>query len=338
LKKKLLPIFTTYVDLVDNFGGDIEKLISDRISEALMAELRDVRYLLLIDALDEKNIHIDKQLETLRSLATDVQEKTNIKAVVTSRYLKGLDRTGLFEESISGYEIRPLSLNRTIEFITRICTELNLAKRIIEDLKKSQLFRELPKSPIAAILLGKLLNENSNDVPSNMTELYSKYIELMLGRWDIDKGLQTQKEYQALDNIIMEIAKYMMENEIQIISIRDVRKIFRDYLDARNLSVDVETLFNKMKDRCEIITIDAEEKILMFKHRTFVEFFYAKLLIRNRNLNIDGRAFRLYWMNTFYFYFGIQKDCPNDINEVMSVLPESEGERWLRIINLSNFF
>jgi predicted NACHT family NTPase len=84
---------------------------------------------------------------------------------------------------------------RTIEFVKKLCANLNIASRIIEDLKKSQLFREMPRSPIAAILLAKLINENPKDIPSSLTELYSQYTELILGRWEIDKGLETQKEY-----------------------------------------------------------------------------------------------------------------------------------------------
>jgi hypothetical protein len=44
-------------------------------------------------------------------------------------------------------------------------------------------------------VLAKLINENPKELPSNMTELYAQYTEISLGRWEIDKGLQTLKEY-----------------------------------------------------------------------------------------------------------------------------------------------
>jgi len=147
-----------------------------------------------------------------------------------SRYLEGLDEPNGLDYHIARYHLHPLSLNKTIEFLKVLCTELNIKSRIIEDLKKSPLFKNLPQSPIAAILLAKLINENSKELPSNMTELYDKYVELILGRWDIDKGLQSQKEYQALDNILPEIARYMLENELNIISISDAKQIFIEYL------------------------------------------------------------------------------------------------------------
>jgi hypothetical protein len=78
--------------------------------------------------------------------------------------------------------------------------------------------------------LAKLINENSNDLPSNLTELYAKYTEYILGRWDIDKGLQSQKEYQALDNIMMKLSRFLVDNEMIFISIGDVKAIFNSYL------------------------------------------------------------------------------------------------------------
>lgn len=106
-----------------------------------------------------------------------------------------------------------------------------------------------------------------------MTELYAKYLELMLGRWDIEKGLQSQKEYQALDNIMMHLSRYMLDNEIPVLSIDEVKSQFESYLKGRNLGIDPTYLFNKMIQRCEMIVVDDVSNTFSFKHRTFPEFF-----------------------------------------------------------------
>jgi hypothetical protein len=339
LESNLLPVPISYRDFIDQYDGDIERLLDARVGKKLRDELGgDTRFLLLIDGVDEKNLPVSEQVEKLIDLVSKINQRTDVKAIITSRYLKAVEQIKELENHVKKYDLRPLSLNKTIEFITKLSTSLNLKNRIIQDLKKSQLFHQLPRSPIAAILLAKLLHENAQDLPSNMTELYSKVLELMLGRWDIDKGLQSQKEYQALDNIMMSLARWMVENELPQISITEAEGFFDSYLKDRNLGIDRESLFQKMVERCEIIMVDEQSNTFGFKHRSFAEFFNAKALLRDGSLQIDERVFHWYWMNTFFFYLGLVKDCPTVIEEIVAITPSEEVGKWIKAVNMSNYF
>jgi hypothetical protein len=330
-------VITTYKELVDKFE-EIPLLIENRIKQELKAELDpDTKYLLLIDALDEKMIDVEEQVDALSRLVASSKQLLNLKIVITSRYLVGLDRTSDLENEITRLELAPLTMKQTIDFLTQLCTHLNIASRIIEDLKKSQLLRELPRSPIAAILLAKLINENPEDLPSSLTELYSQYIELILGRWEIEKGLKSQKEYKALDSIMEILATYIMDNELPCISSEEVRGIVQTYLKERNFDINPSDLFENMVSRCDLLSHDIQSNTICFKHRTFAEFFYAKTLEKSGLPNIEKRAFTLYWMNTIFFYLGILKDCPDLLEKLADYLPDSEGERWLKLINMPNY-
>lgn len=74
-----------------------------------------------------------------------------------------------------------------------------------------------------------------------------------------------------------------------------------------------------------------------FKHRTFTEFLYAKAAPSKKSLEIDRCAFQLYWMNTFFFYIGLQRDCPDLLKEIVAIDCEAEPERWLKVINVANY-
>jgi len=160
----------------------------------------------------------------------------------------------------------------------------------------------------------------------------------MLGRWDIDKGLQSQKEYQALDNILMNLARYLIDNELPYISINEAKRFFKDYLHTRNLDLKTDDLFRILADRSDLMLVDSEQCRLAFKHRSFAEFYYAKACIKDQDMHIDERAFQLYWLNTFYFYLGLLKDAPGPLRELISLEPKTEGERWLKVFNMANFF
>ena len=336
-KSKVVPLSVSYTELMEKHSGDLNRLIEQRVPKVVRERCHDSEYLVLIDAFDERRMESNSQADELNSLFDQASNKARIRVVVTSRFLKGVERSDVLQADVARYELHYLSLGRTFEFIAKMCAKIETKDRILEDLKKSTLFRNLPKSPMSAILLARLLNENQQEIPSNMTELYAKYSELILGRWDERKGLQSQKEYQALDNILMMLARQMIDDQRLFISVSEVKAVFKDYLDQRNLEIDANLLFNKMVDRCEIVLVDSNSGTLGFKHRSFAEFFYARSFISDQSLVVDNRVFNLYWMNTFFFYLGLRKDCPNELQAIFEMPTGSEQEEWLKIINLSNF-
>lgn len=338
-KTGILPIWVSYKELFEQYESDFSSLIKSKVDHKLLSEINGDRitFLVCIDAFDEKNIKLDEQIDELARLVTNSNVKKNLKVVITSRYLSELDRSSALESEITRVNLAPLSMSRTLEFVKTLCVNLNIASRLIEDLKKSQLFREMPRSPIAAIILAKLINENPKDIPSSLSELYSQYIELILGRWEIDKGLETQKEYQALDNIMIAFSKYVLDYEIPFIPLGDASDIVKEYLANRNLDINPDELFEKIKNRCEIVSVDFVANHLTFKHRSFAEFFYAKHLSKTGFSDIEQKAFTLYWMNTVFFYLGVLKDAPEIIKKLGMVQPDEESGRWLKLINMPNY-
>ena len=333
----MMPLSASYKELMEKHSGDLKKLIEDRVPTKVMRPSRDCEYLVLIDAFDEQPIETDNQADCLNALFHQASEENHIRVIVTSRFLKGVDRGGALSQNVARCELHQLSMQRVFEFIVKLCTKIRVENRILEDLKKSALFRDLPQNPMTVILLARLLNETQQEIPSNMTDLYAKYSELILGRWDEWKGLQSQKEYYALDNILMRLARIMIDEQRLFMSVDEVKSVFAEYLEKRNLDIDAQQLFNKMIDRCEIAYLDRTSQTLGFKHRSFTEFFYAKSFISDQSFVIDKRVFHVYWRNIFFFYFGLRKDCPNDLSAIFKMPTGSELEEWVKIIHVSNY-
>lgn len=338
-EEKLLPIIIDYRDLIDKYEGNIEQLIDNSVGQELKKEFgNDINLLLLIDGVDEKKFSVDEELNRFIKTIEELDKIPNLKTVLTSRHLKTLESVNSLSGRFGRYEIRALTFSKVLEFVKNLCKQLNLTQRIVEDLRKSKLFRDLPQSPISAILLAKLIDEHSKELPSNMTELYSKYTELTLGKWDIDKGIQSDKEYQVLNTFFMNLSEYMIQNELKQISIEEAKVRLIDYLKPRNLGLDVDSLLDRILNRCEIIATDHDKGILFFKHRTFAEFLYAKKIIETQKLQIDKRVFTSYWNNVFYFCVGILKDCPDVLEAITNYPTDSETERIKKIANLPNFY
>ena len=337
-EEKVLPVHATFRELVDDHNGDLRSMLKGKVpQEAREAVSEDVKYLFLVDAVDEKDMPAGELSEMLVSIADTVDKEKNYHLVLMSRHISNVDFDERFSHRIARYEIAQLSVGKIVKFLDTLCHRLNLHTRVIEDLQRSHLFDRLPRNPIAAVLLGQLLAENQQELPLTMTELYEKYMELALGRWDMKKGLQSQQEFETLENVLMDLASYILENELEAINLAEVKDRFRDYLDKRNLKVEAEQLVERAVKRADVLAQSGDGYLVWFKHRSFAEFLYAKWLRKHAKLEPSLRAFELYWANTYFFGLGLQKDAPELLEGIIDLSPETVGHRWMKMFGIADF-
>ena len=134
-----------------------------------------------------------------------------------------------------------------------------------------------------------------------------------MGRWDIDKGLESQKEYDAALSIIMDLAEYIIDGNVDDISYDILLEKISDYLIPRNLNIEVDKICKILLDRSGILSKDILNNTVRFSHRTFAEYFYALRKIQSQNLDIENRVFSLYWMNIYYFFIGIKNGMKRNL-------------------------
>lgn len=285
--------------------------------------------------MDELKHGLEDRITIINNLTHQAESGINIKLVMAGREIDEDTLRTDFPSNIGRYELASLSLKKIIALIENACANLNISNRIVKDISKSNLFRMLPRTPIAAVLLTKLLQDNQHELPSNLTELYSKYTELSLGRWDIDKGITSQKEYDAINVVITSISRYMIDNDLVFISIDEAKGFFSEYLGQRNLGLNSDQLFTKLIERSDIVLIDNCAGTFSFRHRTFSEYFYAKSLVSS-NPNITSDSIELYWAAINFFWVGLLKDCPSVIEKFTQISSPNDRTKFLKLINLGN--
>jgi hypothetical protein len=294
--------------------------------------------ILMIDGFDEKEEDMEDKTKHIKLLEDFIQKNKKISILLATRRFNEYFLEQNKNSLIKKYEIRGLTLKKIIMFLEQLCKQLNLKDRIIEDIKNSPLFKELPSSPIAAILLARLFESNSQDLPANLPELYSMYMELVLGRWDIDKGIESIKEFDVVQSVLYEISYYFIDNQCDYMTDQEYKEIICNYLQLRNISISYERIDDILMKRSGILLKNQKQNIILYSHRSFIEFMYAKGKSVNNNLKVTDKIFNLSWQNIYYFYIGIKKDCMDYLNEIVKIKPINEGEKLLKIVNLSNFF
>lgn len=338
IDKRITPILIHYKTLIEEGLFSLDLVIEYASRNYNINKTDDMQYLVLIDGYDEVDIEVDINIEILKELVISHDNCKNCSVVLATRRTNILGDKSMFDNNVLITEITALSPKKMIEFLSKLCHALNIADRLIEDITKSPLMQQLPQSPIAAILLAKLIENNSKDLPSNMPELYQKYLELALGRWDIDKGLESQKEYDVALAIIMDIAEYLIDGNVDEVSCDILLGKITSYLKPRNLNIEIDKICKILLDRSGILSKDILNNTVRFSHRTFSEYFYALRKSQLNNLDVENRVFSLYWMNIYYFYIGIKRDCPDLLQSISELVPSNEGQAWLKIINMSNFY
>lgn len=338
LETKIVPIFIQYKLLIEGQLFSVNNIIHNVINNKILSLNGINGYVILIDGFDEVNNSIDENVENLKLLLESHKIDRTCSVIVATRHINILSSQIIDGKHLARVELSSLSAKKMFEFLRKLCNALNIADRLFEDITKSPLMQQLPQSPIAAILLAKLIENNSKDLPSNMPELYQKYLELALGRWDIDKGLESQKEYDVALAITMEIAEYIFENNVDEISCDILLEKINAYLSPRNLNVESRRITNILLERSGVLIKDHDSETIRFTHRTFAEYFYALLKTQTNSLIVDSKIFSVYWMNVYYFYIGIKRDCLNYLQSIIDLVPENESEKWLKIINMANFF
>jgi hypothetical protein len=326
-----LPILLSSKELMTKYNSDASRAISEAIDASGVEDCQSC--VLLIDALDELKIGADKRLEFLIDIYNSTKHLSNIKVVITTRNIDNPEHEADIEKTFSRFRLCSLTIKQVVSLVGSYCKDRKITEKLSKDISKSNLFRKLPKTPISAILLAKLLNENIQEIPSTMTELYEKYMELVIGRWDMDKGLQSQREYDVLLNVIINASGMIMENSLLELPIGDLKSIFNEYVDDRNLSIDKENIFRALIHKSEIFSINERNQTIRFRHRTFTEFFYAKGLNRDSTAKIDENVYDLYWSTSYFFYLGLRRDCPEILGSLNEITFSDSKYELLKLFN-----
>ncbi|RUL67089.1 NACHT domain-containing protein [Dyella dinghuensis] len=296
----------------------------------------DGRVLLILDGFDELDM-TDQDRKCFVDAMTKAAAQSNACIVLMSRPFNEVAVLSSKLQSTNVYNIEPLRGARAIALLSKIAGQIDVKSRLMSDLNNSPLLRALEGAPIAYILLGKLIVDNQQDLPSNLTELFQKYTEIVLGRWEVAKGLRSQQEYEVIVEILTWLAVYMLDNELYEVAKSEICQWAKAYCSDRGIAIDVDGLLRRMTSRDSILYGRSDTDVVGFRHRAFAEFFYARSLDKKSDVSLEKSVFSPYWINTYYFLTGIKRDCPDLLESLLAVQLDLTTRRFIRAINFGNF-
>jgi len=329
----------------------IENLESDGLAKPTIEALKTLNYPIKTkSAFTEEikkliGIHATKDYIDLivkYSRKTENKELRNkFQIIISSRSIELIEDNDLLT-SFEKIELLPFDIGQAFKLIKKIIPGNKIkATNFINAIKHSQLSNSLTRTPMALTLTAILYRDGEIDLtelPANITELYNKFTDYYLNRWDASKGLSLQYKYEEAKNILAFIAEALQTKGIQEISEKDLISFLQEisenypYEDLKN----IPKFIDELKNRVGLIQFNEYEKTFKFYHLSFQEYFTSIYFSDDTEQNLINDYLIDWWENTIIFYCGKQPKRDVFIKKVMKTIVPIDGEQHIKYLSLTS--
>jgi energy-coupling factor transporter ATP-binding protein EcfA2 len=282
-------------------------------------DLAEGRVWLFIDALDEVPSE-ESQEKVLRSILEFVDTYPHCTVIVASRdyqSIKDLPELARFER----YTLSPISLKQAELILKRIQKAKRLPLEITEEtLRRLQDIHGMVINPLLVTVFAAITEYSRKDIPANITELFKKYTELMLGRWDVSKGLAQQYHAPLKDFLLKKVAFEMHRRRITSIPLDEFSSLIQDELSKRGQKANIAQLLEETLYRSGLFRIISDS--VEFRHLMLQEFFAGRGIPSKDT--IEALILDEWWQRPIVFYFG---ENPGDNKSLDDVLLSLSSKR-----------
>lgn len=305
--KYRIPIYLKAVEILrakpENLVSYCEKATKDLThADKSCFNLDDLvagNVVLMIDALDELSTNLERK-EVLTLVSTFCQNYPKCQVILTSRpyrFTSELPELKSFDE----YHICPISWRQAEKIIHAVTEHRQAPKAQCQELlRRLEKIHGIELNPLLVTVFAATTDFTKQDIPANITELFKKFTELMLGRWDEKKGFKHQYQAPLKDFVLTKIAFYLHSQKKTSINRSEAESIAINVLSERGHDADVPKMLTEIFERSGLFRILGKE--IEFKHHLLQEFFAGRG-IEVADF-IQSALTEEWWKRAIVFYFG----------------------------------
>lgn len=319
-----IPIFLRAKDISENSTLsliDVAQLKTTELSNIKKTvftntDLSAGRVFLMVDALDEVP---DKSAQELiiDKIISFNKIYPGCQVIITSREYSILDEIGQLNGFVD-YDISPINYRQANSIIKRLQKGKSLPiERSSELLRRLQDVHGMELNPLLVTVFAASTDYSRADIPANITELFKKFTEMMLGRWDSTKGMAQQYQAPLKDFILQKIAFEMHRRRVSKVTIKEFKEIAIRELDLRGYKADESILIEELLFRSSLFRIvDVEVE---FRHLMLQEFFAGRGIPTTEVL--ETLIYDIWWRRAIVFHFGENPEKSDAFNLLVSSIP-----------------
>lgn len=186
-------------------------------------------------------------------------------------------------------------------------------------------------SPLLVTVFVSTTDYERRDVPANITELFKKYTEMMLGRWDGTKRLGLQYQAPLKDFVLRQVAFAMHREEKVDIGMGELKNLIARELADRGHEASVEVLTDEIIGRSGLFRQVGDR--VEFRHHLLQEFFAGRAIDSQDFL--DSVIANDWWRRAIVFYFGENPSDGNALERAKRAVVDRVGpERYRAALTL----
>lgn len=282
-------------------------------------DLSSGNLLILADALDE--VADNRRKYVIAKLQDFHSKYKNCKIIITSRnYASIINMPEL--NSFIRFTLTPIDLKQAQKLLERLIKGKALpVEKASEVLRRLNEVHGMELNPLLVTIFVATSDYSRRDIPANITELFKKFTEMMLGRWDLKKGLSQQYQTVVKDFLLKRLAFSMHSNKQTLVPLDYCKEVFRQNLTERGYEADLEIMFEEIIHRSGLFIIEGET--IRFKHILIQEFFAGRGVPSPEFF--QGVITDDWWKNALVFYFGEHPDAHPDLYRLTENISSYEG-------------
>lgn len=284
-------------------------------------DLANGRVIVLVDSLDELPSNAAREC-VLGLVDAMGQQFPQTKFVLTSRYYQFVDQLPSLRR-FDHYRISPIGWRQAEKLLVAL-----KKGEIVPGSQSKELMRRLERlhgvelNPLLVAVFAASTDVAKQDIPANITELFKKYTELMLGRWDDAKGIQQQFQAPLKDFILTQLAYRMHVEKSVSMERSDADNFIRGHLKSLGHAEAADALLVELFERSGLFRIDRDH--IEFRHLMIQEFFAG------RGISSVDEASRLivdeWWKRPLVFYFGEHPDRISSLQGILRAVTTTDPE------------
>lgn len=311
--------------IVDLMRSSIDQLVGSSIEAFTTDDLESGKVVLLVDGLDElargeqRRLVVD-QLNNFFSLyprCSIVLTTRPYSSVEAIEGLRGFTRCRISVMSMAGAEKMLLSYQQGK--VDHAHTK--------EILRRIESIHGIELNPLLVTVFALTSEHDRKDIPANITELFSKFTELMLGRWDESKGLSQQYQSKVKDHLISKFAYTLHGDRRTHFSRAEFEHFVGEMLRAMNRESDTKVMVEEVIHRSGLFREVPEG--FEFRHHLIQEYFAGKGIPSIDTIKI--LVIEEWWRNAIVFFFGSHPEDVQGLLDVATSVSSSASEACLTI-------
>lgn len=250
---------------------------------------------LVLDGLDEAFSAVSEIIVGIRNYKLEYPKS---QIIISSRdcvsYLNEIDFFGI--------TLLPFTKIQLLDFINKWFEEdQKKARSLIDRISNDEALDAL-KTPLLATIACSLV-EKGVQAPSSESEIYSERLRLLMGDYDVHKGISRQSNTSSrLFQCASLLALAMHEKRVRSVSMQLMKRYLFDKLRGRFDGKLIDSCLSELVDPCCILFLDPISKEYSFGHFRFQEHLVAKAIRADRGISIAEITAQDWWRGALCIY------------------------------------